>query len=184
MTEIDFSRLALPFEEDEIEWRLQQAGEKQGRFWALCVPYVTNRAIQQRLDEVCGVENWKNEFLPGPDGGVMCGIGIRVKVHTRNLTTGEEIESSEWLVKYDGAENPTMEGGAIKGGLSNAMKRAAVQFGVGRYLYALEETWAEVNERGRFRGKTKDGKAFRWNPPALPEWALPAKRLTTSAYKA
>jgi hypothetical protein len=27
---IDFSRLALPFAEDEIEWRVQQAGERNG----------------------------------------------------------------------------------------------------------------------------------------------------------
>lgn len=179
MSKIDFSRLALPFAEDEIEWRVQQAGDKNGRLWVMVVPYVTNRAIQQRLDDVCGPENWKNEFMPGPDGGVMCGLSIRVPVQSVNMITGETIETFEWVTKHDGAENPTMEGGAIKGGISNAMKRAAVQWGIGRYLYALDEAFGEVNERGRFRAKTKDGKTFRWNPPALPEWALPAQRLTT-----
>jgi hypothetical protein len=67
---------------------------------------------------------------------------------------------------------------AVKGGYSAAMKRAAVQFGIGRYLYALEEMFGEVNAGGRFRAKTKDEKRFRWNPPALPEWALPPQRLT------
>lgn len=175
---IDFSRLAVPFSPEEIEWRVQQAGEKGGRFWCLVVPYVTNRAIQQRLDEVCGPENWRNEFLPGPDGGVLCGLSIRVTVQTTNLTTGETIESWEWVCKFDGAENPTMQGGEVKGGISNAMKRAAVQWQIGRYLYALEETFAIVNERGRFRGKTKDQKTFRWDPPELPEWALPPQRVT------
>ncbi len=160
---IDFSRLALPFSEEEIEWRVQQAGEKQGRFWALVVPYVTNRAIQQRLDDVCGPENWKNEFARGPDGGVLCGLAIRV--------------GDEFVCKWDGAENTDIDG--VKGGLSSAMKRAAVQWGIGRILYAMDETFAQINERGRFRGKTKDGKTFRWNPPALPDWALPAQRLTT-----
>jgi hypothetical protein len=174
---IDFTRLALPFAPEEIEWRLQQAGEKNGRIWARVVPYVTNRAIQQRLDDVCGPENWRNEFMPGPDGGVLCGLSIRVPVQTTNKTTGEVLESWEWVCKYDGAENPTMEGSEIKGGISNAMKRAAVQWGVGRFLYALEETFAVVTERGRFRGRTKDQKPFRWDPPELPAWALPRQSL-------
>ena len=157
MAEINFRSLQDRFPADEIEWRLQQAGEKNGRVWAICVPYVTNRAIQGRLDEVVGPGNWKNEFRPGPDGGVMCGLSVRV---------GEE-----WVTKWDGAENTDIEG--VKGGLSGAMKRSAVQWGIGRYLYGLDETFAQVSENGSLRGKTKDGKPFRWDPPQLPKWALP-----------
>lgn len=173
-TPINFAALQDFFEPDALEWRIQQAGEKNGRFWAIVVPYVTNRAIQIRLDEVVGPENWRNEFAKGPDGGVMCGLSIRVPVETVDLTTGEVIRGWEWLTKWDGAENTKgMEGNEVKGGLSAAMKRAAVQFGIGRYLYALEETFAIINERGRFRGKTRDQKPFRWDPPELPAWALP-----------
>jgi hypothetical protein len=50
-----------------------------------------------------------------------------------------------------------------------------VQWGIGRYLYALDESFATVHENGRFRGKTKQGSDFRWDPPALPAWALPEK---------
>ncbi|HEX8672602.1 MAG TPA: Rad52/Rad22 family DNA repair protein [Longimicrobium sp.] len=157
MAEINFKSLQDRFPAEEIEWRLQQAGEKNGRVWAICVPYVTNRAIQSRLDEVVGPGNWKNEFRPGPDGGVMCGLSVRV---------GEE-----WVTKWDGAENTDIEG--VKGGLSGAMKRSAVQWGIGRYLYGLDETFAQVSDTGSLRGKTKDGKPFRWDPPKLPRWALP-----------
>lgn len=157
MAEINFRSLQDRFQLDEIEWRLQQAGEKNGRVWAMCVPFITNRAIQSRLDEVVGPGNWKNEFRPGPDGGVMCGLSVRV--------------GDEWVTKWDGAENTDIEG--VKGGLSGAMKRAAVQWGIGRYLYALDETFAQVSENGSLRGKTKDGKPFRWDPPQLPRWALP-----------
>lgn len=157
MKEIDFKALGESFHADEIEWRLQQAGEKNGKVWALCVAYVTNRAIMDRLDDVVGPENWKNEFQAAPAGGVLCGLSVRV--------------DGEWLTKWDGAENTDIE--SVKGGLSGAMKRAAVQWGIGRYLYALDETFAQVSENGRFRGKTRDGKAFRWDPPRLPDWALP-----------
>ena len=161
MKDVDFKALQERFAAGEIEWRLQQSGERNGRIWAICVPYVTNRAIQSRLDEVVGPESWKNEFRPGPGGGVMCGISVRI--------------GTEWVTKWDGAENTDVEG--VKGGLSGAMKRSAVQWGIGRYLYALDETFATVSDGGRFRGKLPDkagGKSFRWDPPRLPDWALPA----------
>lgn len=175
MPEVDFEALQAVFDPDALEWRVQQAGEKGGRVWAIVVPYVTNRAIQQRLDDVLGPANWRNEFQQGPDGGVLCGISIRVTVRSTNLTTGEVVETTEWLTKWDGAENTDVEG--VKGGLSAAMKRAAVQLGIGRYLYALEDAFAIISERGRFRGRTKDHKPFRWDPPELPEWALPRQSL-------
>lgn len=153
----DFRLLQNKFGADEIEWRLQQAGEKNGRIWGIGVPYVTNRAIQDRLDAAVGPGNWKNEFSPGPAGGLLCTLSIRV--------------GDEWIGKVDGAENTDIEG--VKGGLSGAMKRAAVQWGIGRYLYALDEFFVQVNERGKLRGKTKQGTDFKWDPPQLPAWALP-----------
>ncbi len=168
MAEMNFRALQEHFHPDEIEWRLQQSGEKNGRIWAICVPYVTNRAIQARMDDVVGPGNWKNEFRPGPGGGVMCGLSVRV--------------GDEWVTKWDGAENTDVEG--VKGGLSGAMKRAAVQWGIGRYLYALDEAFATVHEHGKMRGKLPDkagGKSFRWDPPALPAWALPAAPASAQA---
>lgn len=149
--------LSKHFKPEDIEWRLQQCGEKNGNIWAMCLAYITNRAIMDRLDEVVGPDKWKNEFAPGPHGGVICGLSIKI--------------GDEWVTKWDGAENTDIE--AVKGGLSGAMKRAAVQWGMGRYLYDLEEGFAEVNDKGLYRGKTKEGKYFKWNPPKLPAWALP-----------
>lgn len=149
--------LSNKFNPEDIEWRLQQCGEKNGKIWAICLAYITNRAIMERLDEVCGPENWKNEYASGPHGGVMCGLSINI--------------AGEWVTKWDGAENTDIE--PVKGGLSGAMKRAAVQWGIGRYLYQLEEGFAVIAENGAYRGKTKENKHFNWNPPTLPSWALP-----------
>jgi len=149
--------LSEPFPEQDIEWRVQDCGEKNGKIWARVLAYVTNRAIMERLDDVVGIESWKNEYLPGPSGGVVCGISIKI--------------GDEWVTKWDGAENSNIEG--VKGGLSNSMKRAAVQWGIGRYLYKLEAGFAEISEAGRMSGKLKSGNWFRWDPPFLPEWALP-----------
>lgn len=161
---INWKELTKPFNEDELEWRLQSCGEKNGRFWGKVLCYVTNRAIQQRLDDVIGVDNWHNEYkqIDGKEAGMLCGISIRVT---------HEDGTSEWVTKWDGADNTDIE--SVKGGLSGAMKRAAVQWGIGRYLYGLKENWAKVSDSGIYNGKTKDGRWFKWNPPELPSWALP-----------
>lgn len=158
---MDLSRLAEPFPAEDIEWRVQQADKKGDRVWALVLAYVTNRAIMERLDDVCGPENWKNEFRPGPDGGIVCGLSVRIA----------RDEGAEWVTKWDGAENTNVD--PVKGGLSGAMKRAGVQWGIGRYLYQLEEAFAKIHQKGTFRAKLKDGTTFHWDPPALPAWALP-----------
>jgi hypothetical protein len=157
--------LKRPFPPEDIEWRIQRSGMKEGKPWAMVLAYVTNRAIQDRLDIVIGPENWRNIYKPGPAGGVLCGIAIR-------------LEGRGWITKWDGAENTDIE--SIKGGLSGAMKRAAVQWGIGRYLYNLEAGFANFHDNGKHRDYIKvsrnsnDGAWFRWDPPPLPEWALPA----------
>lgn len=158
MSEIDWTKLREPFPSKDVEWRVQASGSSNGNIWARVLAYITNRAIQDRLDSVVGVENWRNEYQKAPDGGVMCGLSIRI--------------GGEWVTKWDGAENTDIEG--VKGGLSGAMKRAGVQWGIGRYLYALEAYYANVSPSGANYAQTKDKTPFKWDPPSLPAWALPA----------
>lgn len=158
---MELERLDEPFAASDIEWRVQQSGKTgQGKVYAMVLAYVTNRAIMNRLDEVCGKGFWRNEYQPAPCGGVMCGISIKF--------------DGEWITKWDAAENTQVE--AVKGGMSGAMKRAAVQWGIGRYLYNLEEGFAQTSTEKNYawnRAKLKDGSIFWWAPPALPSWALP-----------
>jgi len=166
---MNLDNLDEPFDSADIEWRVQQGGfSGNGNPWAVVLAYVTNRAIMKRLDDVCGKEGWKNEYLPAPNGGLMCGISIKI--------------GDEWVTKWDGADNTQVE--AVKGGMSGAMKRAAVQWGVGRYLYALEANFAQCSTQNNNGGKKhydkKAQKAFWWIPPALPEWALPKKEMISS----
>lgn len=153
--------LKAPFEAKDIEWRVQRSGVKDGKAWAMVLAYVTNRAIMDRLDAVCGIEGWRNEYKP-IEKGMLCGISIKI--------------NDEWITKWDGAQNTDIE--PIKGGISGSMKRAAVQWGIGRYLYGLSATFANVNGKGSHSDKAKDKQTnkdvwFKWDPPPLPEWALP-----------
>lgn len=161
---LDF--LKEPFRAEDIEWRIMRSGKQQnGVLWAVVAPYLTNRAIMDRLDITVGPGKWMNEFKAGPDGGVLCGISIRV--------------NDEWVTKWDGAANSSAEnvkGDAqavsIKGGLSASMKRAAVQWGIGRYLYDVPEGWAIFDNEGVYTTKI-NGTYQKWDPPRLPDFALP-----------
>ena len=154
-------QLQSPFPAEDIEWRVQQSGFSNGKAWALVMPYVTNRAIQSRLDEVFGFDGWSNEFIPiTTERGLsfLCGI------------------SAGGVKKWDGADETDFEN--FKGGLSNAMKRSAVQFGIGRYLYKLPTQFADLQEGrgGEYTLKIEvNGKkvTYSYNSPQLPSWALP-----------
>lgn len=140
-------KLQAPFDQSEIEWRVGSTTADKSKGMALA--YVTNRAIQDRLDSVFGCFGWRNEFKEWKKEGQLCGISV--------------LHEGAWITKWDGADDSDME--ATKGGLSDAMKRAAYQWGIGRYLYKLPPIWTELEPRG----KTYILK----QTPKLPDWALP-----------
>ena len=127
--------LAAYFAPDDLDWRAITISKRTNK--GLAAAYITNRAIMNRLDEAVGPGSWRNEFAPGPGGGIVCGLSIYVE------------SRSEWVTKWDGAENTDVE--AIKGGLSNAMRRAAVQWGIGRYLYDFPQQWVPVDDYKQFK---------------------------------
>lgn len=147
MNEI-FTKLAAPFSPDDLEWRAGSTNSDKTK--ALALAYITSRAVMDRLDHVVGPENWRDDFKPGPDGGLICGISLRI--------------DADWITKWDGAGNTLFE--EVKGGLSSAFKRAAVKWGIGRYLYKLPNVWVPCEVHGRT--------VVLKNVPPVPDWALPA----------
>lgn len=162
------AKLLEPFDPFDIEWRIQQAGESNGKKWAMVLAYVTNRAIMERLDDVFGIDGWQNEYQPMPDGGIICGLKCRV--------------GDEWITKYDGADKTNIE--ATKGGLSNAMKRAGVQWGIGRYLYRLDTTFVTLipgrtendNQIHAYVKINDVGGHYHFDRPRLPSFAMPGNK--------
>lgn len=164
----DLPKLSEPFPADDVEWRVSRVTMGRNGVCCFVLAYITARAIQQRLDEVCGPDNWRNEeprTIEMNPGKIAFSGGISIRV-------GEE-----WVTKWDVAEPTNIE--AAKGGFSGAMKRAGAQWGIGRYLYHLDESFADVSEQGgkgwnyaRMPEKHGGG-VYYWKPPALPGWALP-----------
>jgi len=151
----NLNKLLEPFPETSIEWVVVNCGLRDNKPWAIICAYIDNRAIQQRLDDTVGAENWKNEFIK-VDDGFLCGLSIKV--------------GNEWVTKWDGASLTEYE--PFKGGLSNAMKRSAVQWGIGRYLYNLDRSYANFNQNGKLSCKV-EGKYYHYDAPTLPALALP-----------
>lgn len=147
--EFDLTRLQDFFPASDIEFRIGSTNKEKTK--ALALAYVTNRAIQKRLDNVVGIGNWKNDYRQWRNDSQLCGISIKI--------------DGEWVTKWDGAEDTQTE--PIKGGLSDSMKRAAVQWGIGRYLYEVPAQWYDIVQVGAktFKFKTK---------PLLPAKFIPA----------
>ena len=127
-------RLRAPFPAQDVEWRVGRTfanGEK-----GVMLPFISARGIQQRLDEVFGVEGWTPEYKVVPDMGVICTLRCKA--------------GDAEIVKSDGAEFSQVAG--LKGGISGSLKRAASVMGIGRYLYDLNEVNVNLSNK-RFYGK-------------------------------
>jgi hypothetical protein len=141
--------LSAPFDPLEVKFKPQMV--KNNR--ALAIAYIDARVIQDRLDEVLGTENWQDEYECLPDGSVVCRLQLRL---------GERL-----VTKMDvGSPSEQPDGGdRLKAAFSDALKRAAVKFGIGRYLYRLPSQWVDYDPVK---------KQFVRTPP-LPDYAVPKK---------
>ena len=52
--------LSAPFANEDIDWRVSVTTRDKDK--GLAVPYVTNRAIQNRLDGTVGIDGWQNQL--------------------------------------------------------------------------------------------------------------------------
>ena len=125
-----YERLKEKFDEKDLEFRV--GATNSDKTMGLALAYVQARAIQNRLDEVVGFENWKVSYRE-IQGGFLCTLSIRI--------------NNEWIEKEDGSGITSYE--SIKGGISNAFKRVASSgFGIGRYLYNARDSWYSIKKQG------------------------------------
>jgi len=122
--------LTAPILPNEIEWRVQSQ-TSTGKL--IVVPYINNRCVMHRFDAAFGPENWTSEFRE-ISNGFLCRLTVIIK------------DINRIVHREDGASKTNIE--PEKGGISDAMKRAAVQFGLGRCLYDYPRVMIECE--GKF----------------------------------
>lgn len=137
-----FAALRAEFPHDAISWRAQSVTKDGNK--AMALAYIDARDVMNRLDDVLGPANWQCRY-PHANGKTVCEIGIRM---SRTVFPNDEPVWDGWVWKADGAGDSDIE--AEKGALSDAFKRAAVRWGIGRYLYDLASPWVpcESYKRG------------------------------------
>lgn len=137
---MDINLLSAFFDPAKVHWRVgatnQKAEAKKTNnpkapaTMAIALAYIDARDVMDRLDSVCGVANWQSKYEHASNHGYVCSIGIRI--------------GDEWVWKANGAGETQVE--AQKGAMSDSFKRAAVLWGVGRYLYDIPNTWVAIDK--------------------------------------
>lgn len=139
-----FAELAAEFPREAVHWRAQTLTKDGDK--ALALAYIDARDVMDRLDAVCGPAGWRDSYTETPRGRVIGTIEIYI--------------GGEWVGKSDGAGDTDVEGD--KGGMSDAFKRTAVKWGIGRYLYRLPNVWAPCESYTK--GDKKYWKAWKGSP--------------------
>jgi hypothetical protein len=137
------SKLVGLQKEIPCKWRVQSFSKNKPS--AQCVAYIDARQVADLLDEVVGAENWQVDYKE-VGGLLLAGIGIKVsrKLKSSDNTETDVIIDSEWIWKWDTGSESNIE--KDKGHISDAFKRAGVQWGIGRFLYSKEIQYVKANE--------------------------------------
>ena len=130
--------LSEPTEPSEVKHR-PGPGNRQ-------LSYVDARFVMDRLDETVGPESWTDDYQETALG-VYCRIGINI--------------DGQWVWKGDVGTASDIE--PAKGAYSDAFKRAAVKWGIGRDLYEGEHS---TSPTGNGRSSRPSVTAGRGEPPS------------------
>jgi hypothetical protein len=158
------AELSRPFDPDEIKCKPQAVKGTR----ALVTFYIDARLVEDRLDEVVGVSGWKEDYQALPEGAVVCRLSI--------------LFGNEWVTKMDvGSPSEQPDGGdRMKAAFSDALKRAAVKFGIGRYLYRIPNVWHDYDPaKKQFIGRPIPGGPAA--PAPRPAAAKPAAQPSAAA---
>lgn len=153
-------RLQEPFDPREVDFRVQgKVNEQSGR--AQVVAYIDARAVQDRLDAVVGAGNWSFDWTPLviDRGEVMVAKGVLTLYGVSKADAGSASNFEQTL-----------------GAVSHCFKRAAVHWGIGRYLYNLPASWVAVERGGRIPEQVLSDLRARLPRPAASAPAAAAPR--------
>ena len=137
-------KLALPM---NYKWKIQSFNKAKTK--ASCVAYIDARDVMDRLDRVVGIASWRDSYRRDSKDRLICKLELKF---------GEQ-----WVGKEDVGIESDSEG--EKGEFSDAFKRAAVKWGIGRFLYDMDIKWLDMKV-------TPQGKEYYYNGKRVYEYKL------------
>lgn len=115
------------------QWRVQSK-TKTGK--VMCSAYIDARDVMNRLDEVCVWEVFYRE-----QGDF---VSATIRIHTDEGA----FDRSDWGNRLENDPQDQMYGQAMKSAASDAFKRAAVAWGVGRFIYEIDMVFLPCDQYG------------------------------------
>ena len=125
-------RLAEPFNPQDVDYRPQGKPGPSGKVQAVC--FIDARTVQERLDAVVGPGAWSFDWTP-------------LVVEKGDVQVAKGTLTIHGVSKSDAGSASNFE--ATLGAVSHCFKRAAVHWGIGRYLYGLPMTWVTPEGNGQ-----------------------------------
>lgn len=115
-------QLREPFPAPEIKQRKGRGGQQ--------FDYIDARAVMDRLDAVIGPEHWYDSYtlMNEQTGAMLCGLTVH------GITKYDVGYPNNPIGSTDKSGNPMSEE-PLKDAASDSLKRAAVKWGIGRFLY-------------------------------------------------
>lgn len=166
-------KLSEPFDPSVIKWKPQTVDYK-GKT-AMATAHADPRAYIDRLNDVVGPGNWEQKlsFSSTPYTKVIRGkkaYGDQPATQDREVSGTKVICACELTIHgvthTSSGDSDSSDENASTSAEAQAFKRAAVSFGLGRYLYNLPaKQYPYDTDKKRFIQE-----------PILPDWALPPVR--------
>lgn len=131
--------------ENDVELRVQQVSQTNYGVYAVLLAYKNARVDMKILDSTFGMLNWqrKHEVV---DGKLLCTVSVY------------DADKGLWVGKQDvGTESNTE---AEKGQVSDAFKRACVNWGIGRELYDAPFIRIKLNDNEVIAGSNGKPKTY------------------------
>lgn len=133
------SKLAEPFEPEDVKW-LPAFGMKGEGKPTPVLAYVDARTVVNRLNQVVGAENWSDSYRE-----VI--ITTQKEGKDKEIATLAGIECTLTILGVSKTDVGTISfSDEVKGAYSDALKRAAVKFGIGEYFYRLGTRFAKFDK--------------------------------------
>jgi hypothetical protein len=122
------------------KWKIQSFNKAKTK--ATCVAYIDARDVMDLLDKAVGIDGWRDSYRRDSNQRLICRLELN-------------IGNGGWIGKEDTGIESDNEG--EKGEFSDAFKRAAVKWGVGRFLYDLDVKYLDVKVNGDFKEYSYNG---------------------------